>query len=421
MSTVEPIIIGTLLRHPQWIAKVGISANHFADPFCRDAFAAMRAAISEGLEIDVVTVAQRMDGMPVAELSTWWKETITRPENLSEWCSKLRKDHRGRELVDLLGVAHKTAQEGKDPDAIRSKLITRLSSLDDDSQTFDHDTTRLMSSVVDFLQEAHDAFHAGGIVGVPAGIAGIDKLMGGFHKSDLVIVGARTSVGKTAFIMSLALNAAKAGRKVGIISAEMSAQQIGLRLTSMVSNVDSYRLRSGDLTEDEFSRISHAAQITQGLNIRVYDKPACTPGDTAIQARAWQIGGGLDILFVDYLTRLTPDDTNNSRVREVGQMVSSLKTLAKSLNIPVVCLAQINRSSEQRANKRPLLSDLRDSGEIEQEADSVLLLYRDAMHNDSADPESAEILIEKNRHGPCGSVDARFIHSTMTWVGRHDG
>lgn len=416
--TVEPIIIGTLLRHPDWIAKVSISANHFADEFCRDAFAAMRAAVSDGLAIDPITIATRMEGNPIADVMTLWKETITRPENLTDWCEKLRKASRGRELLELLTLAQRTAAEGKDPDSIRAKLITRLASLDDDSQSFDHDTTRMMTSVVDFLQEAHEAFHAGGIVGVPSGIAGIDRAMGGFHKSDLVIVGARTSVGKTAFLLSLALNAAKQGRKVGIISAEMSAQQIGLRLTSMVGSIDSYRLRSGDLSEDEFARISNATQIAKKLSIRAYDKPACTPGDTAIQARAWQIAGGLDILFVDYLTRLTPDESNDSRVREVGKMVFSLKTLAKSLDIPVVCLAQINRAADQRANKRPLLSDLRDSGEIEQEADSVLLLYRDAMHNDAANPEDAEILIEKNRHGPCGTVNARFIHSTMTWVGR---
>jgi replicative DNA helicase len=152
------------------------------------------------------------------------------------------------------------------------------------------------------------------------------------------------------------------------------------------------------------------------LPIEVFDKPACTPGDIAMQARAWQLSGGLDLLMVDYLTRLSPDDSMDSRVREVGQMIQSLKTLAKTLNVPVICLAQLSRQCEQRSDKRPLMADLRDSGEIEQEADAVMFLYRDSVYNDDANPEEAEILVEKNRHGPCGKVMASFIPEQMLWT-----
>jgi replicative DNA helicase len=196
----------------------------------------------------------------------------------------------------------------------------------------------------------------------------------------------------------------------------MPAVQLGLRMASALGDIHSTKLRACDLDDNEFARLHDAASRYARLPILIYDKPACTPADVALQARAWQLSGGLDLLFVDYLTRLSPDDRDDSRTREVGRMVQSLKTLAKALDIPVVCFAQLSRVCEQRADKRPVMSDLRDSGEIEQEADVVAFLYRDSVYNEQADPESAEILIEKNRHGPCAQILARFIPETMTWT-----
>ena len=414
----EQQVIGTLLRHPDWIAKVTITTADFTDEFLGQAFSAMRAMVASGQVVDVFGVSQRMPSqdLALADLAELWKECLSNPENLEARCESLRSATRAREMAELLRVAATTLESGKDPDAIRARLITRLASLEDDGRSFVHNSEGVMRQVVDYLQEAFDAKQTGGIVGITSGIDALDSVMGGFHKSDLVIVGGRPAMGKTGFMASLAWSAASSGKRVGIASAEMPAVQIGLRMVSMLGKIPSTKIRSCDLDEQEFSRLTSSASTYRNLPIEIYDKPACTPGDIALQARAWQLSGGLDILFVDYLTRLNPDDRDSSRTREVGQMVASLKTLAKSLNVPVVCLAQLSRECEKRSDKRPIMADLRDSGEIEQEADAVIFLYRDAVYNESAAPDSAEILLEKNRHGPCGTVHARFIPEQMFWT-----
>ena len=410
-------VIGGLLKHPEMIARVDIAADDFTVPLCAMAFAAMRAIVAEGKAVDVFGVSERCGGdAELGNLAALWKDCLIRPENLQDRCEKLKALSRGRQMVDLLKLATQTLEEGKSPDAVRSRLITKLASLESSGKTFVHNAKQTMAEVVDYLQAAFDARETGGLVGVTSGLNGLDRLLGGFHKSDLIVVGARPAMGKTSFMVSLAKAAALNGRRVGIASAEMPAVQIGLRMVSMFGGIASTKLRSCDLDEQEFTRLNETAQRYSELPIEIFDKPACTPGDIAIQARAWQLSGGLDLLMVDYLTRLNPDESQDSRVREVGQMVQSLKTLAKSLNIPVICLAQLSRQCEQRSDKRPVMADLRDSGEIEQEADSVMFLYRDIVYNDQANPEEAEILVEKNRHGPCGKVIARFVQEQMLWA-----
>lgn len=413
----EMQLVGGLLRFPDMIPRVDIRAEDFTLELCGRAFAAMRAMVAEGLAVDAFGVAQRVGGdAALAELAGWWQECLVRRESIPDLCRALRSAACGRQTVTLLRTAIETLEQGKNPDAVRARLVARLVSLEAHGETWVHTAKETMQQVTDYLQAAWDAFHAGGLVGVPSGLSGLDRLLGGFHKSDLIVVGARPAMGKTAFMASLARNAALAGRRVGIASAEMPAVQIGLRMVSMFGGIESTRLRACNLDEDEFARLTSSSTQYGQLPIEIFDKPACTPADIAMQARVWQLSGGLDILFVDYLTRLQPDDVQDSRTREVGQMVQSLKTLAKSLDIPVVCLAQLSRQCDQRPNKRPVMSDLRDSGEIEQEADAVMFLYRDSVYSESADPEHAEVLVEKNRHGPCGKVIARFINEQMLWT-----
>lgn len=410
-------IIGGLLKHPDLLARIEIEAGDFTHPLCGSAFAAMRAIIASGGVVDVFGVAERIGGGAVlGEIAAVWRDCLIRPENLIERCNRLKSQSRARQTVELLNLAITTLEAGKNPDAVRARLIAKLASLESAGKTYTHNAKQTMAEVVDYLQNAYDAKQEGGLVGVASGITGLDKLLGGFHKSDLIVIGARPAMGKSALMASLAQHAARAGKRVGIASAEMPAVQIGLRMVSMLGQIHSTQLRSCDLSEAEFTRLHQAAAGYSDLPIEIFDKPACSPADIALQARAWQLSGGLDLLFVDYLTRLTPDDENDSRTREVGRMVQAMKTLANSLNIPVVCMAQLSRVCEQRADKRPVMSDLRDSGEIEQEADAVAFLYRDVVYNDSADPEAAEILIEKNRHGPCGKVICRFIPEQMLWT-----
>lgn len=418
---IEPTVIGLLLRKPTEIVRVNLRHEHFSEPFCALAFMAMRQCVTEGLTPDVVTVALHMPDNPVADLAALWQETaVGTADNLPHLCGLIRQQARSRNIAALLSKAQEALVAGKNADAIRSRLITRLADLDDDERLYTHTGKAWMGEVVDYLTAASEASQNGGLMGVPSGIAGLDNIMGGFHRSDLIVVGARPKIGKTAWMMSAACRAAASGKRVGIISAEMPAYQLGLRLVAMMADINNAKLRACNLDDPEYTRLHAATLRASEMPLMIYDRPACSPADIAIQARAWTLSGGLDLLFVDYLTRLNPDERTDNRTREVGHMIASLKTVARSLDIPVVCLAQLSRKLEDRKDKRPMLSDLRDSGEIEQEADVVMFLYRDSVYNQDANPYDAEILVEANRHGPPGMIRCGFKAEQMQWVNYGD-
>jgi replicative DNA helicase len=264
-----------------------------------------------------------------------------------------------------------------------------------------------MTVFIDKLTEIHDAKDSGGI-GLKTGINDLDNVLGGLQPSDMTIVGARPGVGKTAFAISILHSLAKKGKRVGFFSTEMAVFQVMGRLASLEGNIPAAKLRHADLDDLDFARLSNATNSITGMDFRICDKPAITVGELAMQARAWQADGGIDFIAVDYLTRLHPDKPSQNQVQDVGNIATALKNLARNLNIPVMVLAQLNRGSTNRADKTPVMSDLRDSGVIEQEADQIIMLYR---------PEegAAEVIVDKNRHGECGVVRCIFEPNTMHW------
>jgi replicative DNA helicase len=211
-------------------------------------------------------------------------------------------------------------------------------------------------------------------------------------------------------------NVLKQGKRVAFFSTEMSVFQVMSRFASIEANIDAHKLRQANLDEQDFARITAAIGQILGFDLRVCDKPAITIGELSMQARAWAADGGLDFIAVDYLTRLHPDKAGSNQNLDVGLIVAGLKNIARNLNIPIMVLAQLNRSASQRKDKRPVMSDLRDSGIIEQEADQILMLYRPdddgAELDDIKDPQ---VIIEKNRHGSTGIVRCEFEPSTMHW------
>jgi replicative DNA helicase len=226
----------------------------------------------------------------------------------------------------------------------------------------------------------------------------------------MVVVGARPGVGKTSYAASVLLNIAKAGKRVGFVSSEMSASQVMLRLTALESDIAGHKLRDADLDELDWSRLTATTSRLAALNVRIYDKPAITSADVMMQCKAWMIDGGIDFVVIDYLTRIKSVKSIGNQNLDVGEVVTTMKNIARTLNIPVMVLAQLNRDA---ANRRPVMSDLRDSGIIEQEADQILMLYRDK--DDELAP--AEIIIEKNRHGESMCiVQCHFDRKTMRWA-----
>ncbi|GIX36607.1 MAG: replicative DNA helicase [Lysobacteraceae bacterium] len=259
------------------------------------------------------------------------------------------------------------------------------------------------------LQERYD--NPGQLTGVPTGFIELDQRTTGLQPSDLIILAARPSMGKTALALNIAEYAAlKTRRAVAVFSMEMSASQLAFRLISSLGRVDAQNLRTGQLGDEEWSRVTHAITLLADARLFIDDTPALSP--TELRSRARRLArehGGLGLIVIDYLQLMQVPGNKENRATEIAEISRSLKALAKELDCPVIALSQLNRSLEQRTDKRPVMSDLRESGGIEQDADLILFIYRDEYyHPDSPDKGLAEIIIGKQRNGPTGTLKLVF-------------
>jgi replicative DNA helicase len=237
----------------------------------------------------------------------------------------------------------------------------------------------------------------------------LDRLLGGLQKSDLIIVAARPGVGKTSLCLSFAREAARFGKHVAIFSLEMSSEQVVQRLVSAETGIDAQRLRLGQLQEDEWPLFVQATGVLSELPIYIDDTPSLSALQLRTKARRIHAEHGLDLVVVDYLQLMTSDTRIENRVQEVSYISRMLKGLARELNVPVVSASQLSRAVEQRTDKKPNLSDLRDSGSIEQDADVVMFIYREEMYKPDTDKQHvSDIIIAKHRNGPTGVVQLYF-------------
>lgn len=257
----------------------------------------------------------------------------------------------------------------------------------------------------------------GDVAGVPTGFRDLDILTGGFQRSDLIILAARPAVGKSSLALGMAQTAAlKHGRTVGIFSLEMSASQLVLRLLSSETNVPTNKIRTGDVTEEQWMSITIAFGRLGDAPIYIDDSAALSIMDVRSKARRLQAEHGLDLLVIDYLQLMHGRRTEN-RVQEISEISRGLKGLARELNIPVVALSQLSRAVETRADHRPVLSDLRESGSIEQDADLVMFIFReDVYQKDTPPTNQAEIILAKHRNGPTGSIHLEFFGSSARYA-----
>ncbi len=265
---------------------------------------------------------------------------------------------------------------------------------------------------IDYLQQ-----HRGDVVGVPTGYADMDQLTGGLQRSDLIILAARPSMGKTSLALGMAYGSAVShGKTVGIFSLEMSAEQLVQRLLSMETGVDSHRLRLGQIDDGEWDRISRAFGRLAEAKIYIDDQAGAGVMDVRSKARRLQAEHGLDLVVVDYLQLMSGRRSEN-RVQEISEISRGLKGLARELNVPVIALSQLSRAVESRADHRPMLSDLRESGSIEQDADIVMFIYREEKYEEDTEKKGiAEIIVAKHRNGPVGSINLRFFDRTARFA-----
>ena len=252
-------------------------------------------------------------------------------------------------------------------------------------------------------------------VGTPTGFKDLDKLTGGLQKSDLIIFAGRPGMGKTSFMLSAAINMARLNKRIAIFSMEMGIDQIVQRLVSMEAAINTQNLRSGQLTQKEYSRFMQAAGKLSQFRIFIDDSAALSPLDLRTKCMRLVREHGVDLVVVDYLQLMNAGGAyQNNRVQEVSYISRHMKELARELNVPVLSAAQLSRAVEQRQDKRPQLSDLRESGSLEQDADIVMFLYRDEVYNEATEfPNQADIIIAKHRNGPTGTISLYF-EKTLT-------
>ena len=285
-----------------------------------------------------------------------------------------------------------------------------------------HSSTDITRAAFQLIVQRYES--RGQLTGVATGFADLDKLTSGLQPSDLIIVAARPSMGKTALALNVAESAAVTTSKaVVVFSMEMSASQLGLRLISSMGRIDAQHLRTGDLAEEDWPRVTEAVGKLTNARIFIDDTPSLSPGELRSRARrVHRDQGGLALIVIDYLQLMQVPGNSENRATEISEISRSLKALAKELNVPVVALSQLNRSLEQRADKRPVMSDLRESGAIEQDADVIMFIYRDEYYNrDSEDKGFAEVIVGKQRNGPTDTVKLAFLGRYTRFENAHPG
>ena len=344
----------------------------------------------------------------------------------------------GRDMAAKAGKVEVTS-EPKEQIVEAEQALYKLAEAGQTSQGFQS----FLSAVRDAINVANAAYQRdGGMAGVSTGLIDMDKKLGGLHKSDLLILAGRPSMGKTSLATNIAFNIAKVYKKgklpdggegaveggvVGFYSLEMSAEQLAARILSEAAEIPSENIRRGDMTEAEFRRFVEAAKALEACPLFIDDTPALPISQLAARARRLKREHGLDVLIVDYLQLVRPASAKDSRVNEVSEITQGLKAIAKELDIPVIALSQLSRQVENREDKRPQLSDLRESGSIEQDADVVMFVFREEYYKEREKPGDhelekmaawqddmerlhgrAEVIIGKQRHGPIGTVDLSF-------------
>lgn len=301
----------------------------------------------------------------------------------------------GRSAADILDLAEKSIFDIREQGAHRHGGFQPLKTL--------------LTTAVDRIDMLFRSDSA--LTGVSTGFKDLDDMTSGLQPGDLVIVAGRPSMGKTSLAMNIAENAAVGSKSpVAIFSMEMPGEQLAMRMMASLGRINAHKVRTGKLEDDDWPRLTHAIGLLAEAPMFVDDTPALNPLELRTRARRLKREHGLGLIVVDYLQLMQSPEAGENRATEISSITRGLKSLAKELNVPLIALSQLNRSLEQRPNKRPVMSDLRESGAIEQDADVIFFIYRDEVYNeDSQDKGTAEIIIGKQRNGPTGKVKLTFL------------
>ncbi len=414
----EESLLGAMLlsRDATAVAIERCSVADFYRPSHGHVFAAIVSLYGRGEPADAVSVAEELRRAGVLEEVGGTAALVSLQANTPAISSAARYARIVEEnalLRRLIGVAQEIAEIGYGLPEDVTEAVDRAETLVFDvAQRRTTDSVAplqdLLSRSLDRLEELYGRDES--ITGVPTGYQDLDEMLAGLQPSNLVVVGARPSMGKTAFALGMAAHAATQATPVLFFSLEMSHLEIAQRVLCAEARVDATRMRNGRLVENDWSKISHAIGRLGNAPLFIDDNPNVTVMDIRAKARRMKAREGLGLVVVDYLQLMTGRNSAENRQVEISEISRGLKILARELAIPVVALSQLSRGLESRSDKRPMLADLRESGAIEQDADVVMFIYRDEVYNhESGDQGTAEILVAKHRNGPTGSVQLAFV------------
>ena len=416
----EQAVLGSMLIDPECIKDVmdKLQPGDFYLRQNREIFEAIYSMFSYARPVDGITVAEELrkngtyDEQTTRRYLAELMEITPTSANVMEYVKIVRDKALLRGVAIAASEITAMVQEGIGTasdtlDAAEQKIfaVRRGQSAQDMVPI-----SRVLPDVLERLGEMTESQDH--MPGLSSGFSAVDAKITGLNKSDLLLLAARPGMGKTSFALNIALNVARSSRKtVAIFSLEMSAEQLVTRILSGEALVENYRLRTGNLRETDWQKIAAAASVLNQLDIRVDDNPMLSAADMNAKCRRLE---NLGLVVIDYLQLMTSAGDKSNRGENRQQVVSDIsrmmKIMAKELNVPVICLSQLSRANEKRDDKRPMLSDLRESGAIEQDADIVMFLYRDDYYNEDSEKHNiAECIIAKNRHGETGKVELRWM------------
>jgi replicative DNA helicase len=418
----EQAVLGGLMLAPESLDRVGDLLTE-ADFYRRDhrlIYRAIHELSAKNQPFDAVTLGEWFDSNQLSEqiggshVLVELASNTPSAANIRAYAEIVREKSVLRQLIEAGTeiVNDGFRPEGRDSQEVLASAEQKVFRIAEQGRRGRADFVPVREAVVEAFEILQSRFeNQGSVTGLPTGFSDLDEMTAGLQNSDLIIVAARPAMGKTTLALNMAEYAALRTKKaVAVFSMEMSASQLAFRLISSIGRVNATRLRTGQLEDEDWSRVTSAIQLLSGVKIFIDDTPALSPEVLRSKARRIKREHDLGLIVIDYLQLMAVPGTGENRATEISEISRSLKALAKELNVPVIALSQLNRGLESRTDKRPVMADLRESGAIEQDADIIVFIYRDEYyHKDSSDKGLAEVIIGKQRNGPTGTVKLKFF------------
>ena len=416
----EQSVLGSILLDKD--AMISVSETLIPEDFYKEAhrviYECMLKLYNNQSEIDLITLADELrdqgylDDIGGIAYITSLSTIVPTTSNIKYYINIVKEKSISRQLIsaanDIINLGYDSSTKVEDVLENAEKKIFDISQerTTNDFQPINQVLTETLSMLEKLYEEKSD------VTGLTTGFRDLNKKINGLQRSDLLLIAARPAMGKTAFALNLVQNAAlKGDASVAVFSLEMSKEQLVQRMVAAQSSVELKKIKTGTLAANDWPRITDGMAVLSGAKIHIDDTPGIKISELRSKCRKLKIEKGLDLVLIDYLQLMEGEGHNESRQQEIAKISRSLKILAKELDCPVVALSQLSRAPEQRADHRPMLSDLRESGSIEQDADIVMFLYRDEYYNPDTERKNiGEVIVAKNRHGETGTVE-------LVWFG----